>query len=100
MNIIRLNLGLPSEPRDASLTKDSLVKNAYLEPSKSEVIYIRKRPGFVVGTEGVTTGNSRGIFYHNGIVWVVTEGYGLQGWAPPIGGFGIPFIVVANEDFV
>lgn len=97
---VRLSLALPTEPRDSTLDKDSLTKNAFLEQSKSDVTFTRKRPGFILGTEGVTTGNNRGIFFHNNVVWVVTSGNGLTGYVPETDAFGFYYLVISNEDFV
>jgi len=99
---LRLSLAVPTEPRNSSIEKDALTKNAFLEVSKSGTNFCVKRPGFFVGTEGVTTGLNRGIFYHNGVIWVVNSGNGLTGYGGPIGGggFSFPYIVVSNEDFL
>ena len=96
----RLELGVPTEPRNASLDKDALIQNAYVEKNPMGVFAI-KRPGFVTGSEGVTTGINRGIFYHNGTVWYVTNDSGiLGGWVPSGFLFGAQSVVVSNEDFV
>ena len=92
---VRLNLALPSEPRDSTFNKDSLVKNAFLEPSKSGTAYLRKRPALVFGSGGVTVGNNRGIFYHNGTLWVVNSGNGLQGYNPSPNFSSIPYVEVS-----
>jgi len=97
---VRLNLALPTEPRDSSFSKDALVKNAFIESSKAGVAYLRKRPALVFGSGGVTVGNNRGIFYHNGTLWAVNSGNGLQGYIPSPGFSGTPYVVVSNEDFV
>lgn len=98
---LRISLALPSEPRDPSLTKDSLLTNCFIESSKiAEIHYALKRPGFTVGTEGITTGLNRGIFFYGGTVWYVDENDALQGFVPPSPYSPSYYYVTDNQDFV
>jgi hypothetical protein len=99
---LRISLALPSEPRDPSFTKDSLLTNCFIETSKIGTNYALKRPGFTVGTEGITTGLNRGIFFYNGTVWYVDENTALQGFVPPSAASYSTsyYVITANEDFV
>jgi len=97
----RLELGVPTEPRDANLDKDALLQNAFVEKNPYGAIFAVKRPGFVMGSDGVTTGLNRGIFYHNGTVWYVTTNPGILGGFIPSGNmFGAQSVVISNEDYI
>lgn len=97
----RLSLALPSEPRSASLDKDSLLTNACIESSKVGSTYAVKRPGFQAGYEGTTTDNL-GVWFNDGVIWTIDpdDPSVLLGFIPstPIG-FG-EYTVISDEDFV
>lgn len=97
---LRLNLALPTSPRDAVSSKDALMQNAYIDTDSANTMFAVSRPGFVVGTEGVTSGDNRGIFFHNGTVWIVDSTGGIQGWIPEDNLFGGYYTVTNNQDFV
>jgi len=59
---VRIPLGLATTPRNADLTKDALLQNCFIDGSQMGNRYAVKRPGFYVGSEGVTTGLNRGIY--------------------------------------
>lgn len=96
----RIPLATPSEPRDETLTKDSLLTNCFIDQSKVGTMYAVKRPGFTVGTEGITTDTNRGIFYHNGTVYYIDENDTLQGFIPPGTFYPSYYTVTEVEDVV
>lgn len=60
---LRLPLAVSTSPRSNSYQdKDALVVNAYIDKSTSQVHYLVKRPGFLLGTEAITTGLNLGIY--------------------------------------
>lgn len=97
---LRLPLAVPYEPRDANTDKDCVLRNAYIDVSQSEVLYAVKRPGFVIGAGGFTVGNNRGVFYHNGKIFVVDQNGGLQGFIPSPNPIPSYYVVNNDEDFV
>src|SRR3989304_6636805 len=60
---LRIPLSVPTVPRNTYLTKDALLKNCYIDQGKQGNKFAVKRPGFYVGTEAITTGLNRGIYY-------------------------------------
>lgn len=66
---IRLPLAMPTEPRAASLDKDSILTNCAIEASKTGTSYVVKRPGLLFGYAGSTT--NFGIYYYNGTVYTI-----------------------------
>lgn len=97
----RISLALPSEPRDPSLEKDSLLTNTCIESSKTGSFYAVKRPGFQAGYEGTTTDNL-GIWFNDGVIYTIDpdDSSVLLGFIPstPIG-FG-EYTVISDEDLV
>lgn len=97
----RVSLANGIKTRDTSLNKDALLKNCYVEESSGESTKTIKRPGFVFGFEGNTTGINRGIFYTptDGFFYVAQNG-SLQGFIPvSFGSFGaITFDVEYEPD--
>src|SRR3989304_5831549 len=72
---LRIPLSVPTVPRNTSLTKDALLKNCYIDQGKQGNKFAVKRPGFYVGTEAITTGLNRGIYYdpYTGFTWYLNN---------------------------
>jgi hypothetical protein len=87
---LQIPLAVPTFPRSASLDKDAYLKNCYIDKSKTGKSFAVKRPGFLVGSEGVTTGLSRGIFYgpNGGLFYIDTNEQLQRIGFDPIGGLG------------
>jgi len=72
---LRIPLSVPTVPRNTSLIKDALLKNCYIDQGKQGNKFAVKRPGFYVGTEAITTGLNRGIYYdpYTGFTWYLNN---------------------------
>src|SRR5665647_3766250 len=77
---LQIPLAVPTFPRSASLDKDAYLKNCYIDKSKTDKSYAVKRPGFLVGSEGVTTGLYRGIYSPPWGTTAYLDTYGQLQW--------------------
>jgi hypothetical protein len=83
---LRLSLAVSTEPRDEnSLDKDAQLINCFIDKDPIGTTYVVKRPGFLVGSEGITTGLNRGIFLspYDNDVWYVDDNGDLQNYTNP-----------------
>jgi hypothetical protein len=79
-SVQRVSLNTSLIPRDSSLAKDALLQNCFVDNSTAGVAYTTKRPGFYVGTEAITTGLYRGVYYnpYDGGTYYIDENEMLQ----------------------
>jgi hypothetical protein len=77
---LRIPLNSSLVPRDSTISKDALLQNCFIDESTAEVSYTTKRPGFYVGTEAITTGLNRGVYYnpYDGGTYYIDENEALQ----------------------
>jgi hypothetical protein len=77
---LRISLALPSEPRDVTLTKDSLLTNCFVEQDPFGQNKAIKRPGTILESSVTTT--SLGIWFYDGKVYYITSAGALASFTP------------------
>jgi hypothetical protein len=66
--ITRLPLAVPTEPRTASLDKDALLQNCFIDQdANTGTLYAVKRPGKILESEPSNVTTNRGIFFSPGL---------------------------------
>jgi hypothetical protein len=64
--ITRLPLAVPTEPRTASMDKDALLQNCFIDTDQNTgTLYAVKRAGMTLEAETVNVEFNRGIFYNH-----------------------------------